>query len=98
MKTIAIAALLAALSTPALAGPIERACLKSDRPGVSRGLCGCIQDAADKTLNRGDQRRAVKFFRDPHKAQVVRQSDNRRDEQFWQRYKKFGATAAAYCS
>ncbi|ARE42131.1 hypothetical protein RGUI_3990 [Rhodovulum sp. P5] len=97
MRTLAIAAILAALSVPASAGPIERACLQSDRPGASRGLCGCIQEVADLTLSRGDQNRAVKFFRDPHQAQEVRQSDRRSDERFWQRYKKFGATAANYC-
>jgi len=97
MKSLAIAALLAAMSTPVVAGPIESACLKSDRPGVSRGLCGCIQQAADLTLTNGDQRRAVRFFKDPHQAQIVRQSDRRSDEAFWQRYKRFGTTAAAYC-
>ncbi|SIO54446.1 hypothetical protein SAMN05444722_3364 [Rhodovulum sp. ES.010] len=97
MKTLALAAALAVLSLPAQAGPIERACLSSDRPGTSRGLCGCIQNAADLTLTRGDQRQAARFFRDPHQAQVIRQSDRRRDADFWQRYKRFGDTAAAYC-
>lgn len=97
MKKLALAAVMAALATPGAAGPIERACLQSERPGASRSLCGCIQQAADLTLSRGDQKRAVGFFRDPHQAQVVRQSDRRADEEFWQRYKNFGATAEAYC-
>ncbi|GAA0294609.1 hypothetical protein [Rhodovulum strictum] len=97
MRVFALAAVVAAFSTPALAGPIERACLGSDRPGVSRGVCGCIQQAANVTLSASDQRQAAKFFRDPHQAQVVRQSKSDRDSQFWQRYKRFGATAEAYC-
>ncbi|MGC9418077.1 MAG: hypothetical protein ACP5EN_03810 [Rhodovulum sp.] len=97
MKRLALAAVLAALCTPAVAGPIERACLGSDRPGVSRGLCGCIQNAADLTLTQGDQRQAARFFRDPHQAQEVRQSDRRSDSAFWERYKRFGATAEAFC-
>lgn len=98
MKTLVFAAGLAVLSTPVFAGPIDRACMQSDRPGVSRGICGCIQQAADLTLSRSEQKRAAKFFRDPHQAQVVRQSDRRTDEEFWRRYKRFGTTAAAYCS
>jgi hypothetical protein len=41
---------------------------------------------------------AAKFFSDPHRAQEVRQSSNIRHEEFWTRYKEFGATAAAACS
>ena len=81
----------------ATAGTIERACLKSDRKAASRALCGCIQTVADKTLTRSDQRRAAKFFGDPHMAQEVRQSDRASDEAFWQKYKNFGATAQAFC-
>jgi hypothetical protein len=78
------------------AGTIERACLASDRP-KTRALCGCIQQAADVTLSGRDQRMAARFFADPHRAQVVRQSDRASDEAFWQRYRRFGATAEAYC-
>ena len=81
----------------ATAGVIERACLNSDRPAANRSLCGCIQGVADATLTRAEQRRAAKFFSDPHMAQVVRQSDAASDEVFWQRYKAFGATASNYC-
>jgi len=97
MKKLALAAALAALATPVVAGPIEKACLKSPRPGVTRGLCGCIQQAADRTLTSTDQRQAARFFRDPDTAQLVRRSDRQSDEEFWRRYKNFGATAAAYC-
>lgn len=92
---LALSAYLLA-TLPASAGPIERACLQGLRPG-SPAMCGCIQDAADLVLSHSEQRRAAKFFRDPHQAQVVRQSDRRRDEEFWQRYVRFGDTAAVYC-
>lgn len=97
-KTILAAALLALSATAASAGPIERACLKSDRKAATRSLCGCIQQVADMTLTGSDQRQAAKFFRDPHRAQEVRQSDRRAHEAFWQRYKRFGETAELYCT
>ncbi|MEP3347836.1 MAG: hypothetical protein ABJN34_02390 [Litoreibacter sp.] len=81
----------------ASADQIERACLKSDRKAVSRSLCNCVQQVADLTLDSGDQRLAATFFKDPHRAQVIRQSDNRSHEKFWKRYKEFGSNAASYC-
>jgi len=39
----------------------------------------------------------VTFFADPHRAQEVRQSDNPRDEAFWQRYKAFASRAENIC-
>ncbi|SFK03558.1 hypothetical protein [Celeribacter neptunius] len=97
-----VAALLSGASAtlsplPAQAGAIERACMSSDRAANNRALCGCIQDVADLTLSNSDQRQAAKFFKDPQKAQDIRQSDNRSHESFWKRYKAFGATAAQYC-
>lgn len=103
MKHIAFAALIAVITLPATApvahagGKIQRACLKSDRAGVSRPLCRCIQDAADRVLSRRDQTLAAKFFKDPQMAQDVRQADNSSKEAFWKRYKEFGSTAKAYC-
>jgi hypothetical protein len=82
----------------ASAGAIESACLKSNRPGVNRALCGCIQNAADQTLSRGEQRMAAAFFKDPEKAQEVRMSKKDRDNEFWRKYKSFGEVAAAYCT
>lgn len=95
-----VLAVLAALvlAPAAWAGPIEQACNRSDRGAASPQLCACIQQAADLTLGRGDQRRAAKFFRDPHAAQEVRQSSRRADADFWQRYRSFGDTAEAFCS
>lgn len=78
-------------------GVIERACLQSDRKAVSRSVCGCIQDAADDTLRSSDQRRAAKFFSNPEKAQEVKLSKSRSDDEFWDRYKAFGAAAQAMC-
>ena len=87
-----------AMSTPAFADVVETACLKSPRDAANRPLCGCIQDVADLTLSKSDQRRAARFFTDPNEAQTVRQSDARRDEEFWDRYLKFGNYAQTYCS
>ena len=99
MKKLLIAAAVMAATTPfAYAGPIESACLRSDRQGASRAVCGCIQQVADMTLRGSDQRKAAKFFKDPHRAQEVRQSKSKSDNEFWTRYKNFGDTAEVYCA
>lgn len=79
------------------AGAIDKACLKADQAG-NRALCGCIQQVADMTLSGNDQRRAAAFFKEPDKAQQVRQSDHASDESFWLRYKDFAQTAEALCA
>lgn len=96
-KSLFAAAILALGASPVLAGPIDNACLGSGR-NANRALCGCIQQVADMTLSRGDQRKAAAFFKDPHKAQEVRQSSRSSDEAFWQRYKNFADTAEGYCA
>ncbi|APX90263.1 hypothetical protein BV394_11450 [Brevirhabdus pacifica] len=96
--TAFILALTIPVALPADAGPIERACLSGGRKSANRALCGCIQRVADSTLSWSEQRRAAKFFSDPHKAQETRQSSNRKDEQFWRTYKSFGRTAESYCT
>lgn len=93
----ATAASFAVISGVAEAGPIERACMASDRGG-NRSLCGCIQQAADMTLSGGDQRRAAKFFKDPEAAHATWTSQSKSDDAFWDRYKSFGQTAEAYCA
>ena len=98
MKYLILVAALSTVPVLAEAGTIERACMSSGRPAASAQLCTCIQQAADLTLSNSDQRRAAKFFRDPHEAQEVRQSDRARDEAFWLRYRSFGETAEAFCS
>ena len=92
----AAAAFFPMMSSVAVAGPIERACMASDRGG-NRSLCGCIQQAADMTLSGGDQRRAAKFFKDPEAAHATWVSQSKSDDAFWDRYKSFGQTAEAYC-
>ncbi|MBM2575039.1 hypothetical protein JQC91_01865 [Jannaschia sp. Os4] len=79
-------------------GPIRSACLGQDRRAATSALCGCVQAAADRTLSAGDQRRSLPFYRDPHRAQEVRQSDRARDEAFWTRYKQFVDTAERMCA
>ena len=99
-KSAFIAAMVLAMamgSSAASAGAISNACMKTDRKAANRALCGCIQQVADQSLSRSDQRRAAKFFKDPHSAQEIRQSSNRSDEAFWLRYKAFGERAGALC-
>lgn len=101
-KMIGTAVLLGAVTlstvpTSVDAGLISRACLKADRKAATRSLCGCIQSVANQTLNKTDQRLAAKFFKDPHQAQVIRQSDRSSHETFWKKYKAFGQTAEAMC-
>jgi hypothetical protein len=92
-----LSAALVPAAAPAGASVIERACLSSERGG-NRALCGCIQRAADRTLTGRDQRTAARFFRDPDRAQEVRQSSRRSDREFWERYKSFGYYAEVSCS
>lgn len=94
---VAVAAVI--LTAPfAVAGPIDNACVRSERGAQNPALCGCIQQVADMTLSRSDQRRAAGFFRNAQQAQDVRMSKSAGDNQFWDRYKNFAATAEAYCA
>jgi hypothetical protein len=97
LRIAAAAAFSLALPLPALAGPVEGACNRSDRAAASRSLCSCIQQAADMTLDRGDQRRVAKFFNDQDAVQKVKLSDTDRDDAFWRRYSAFSDTAQAMC-
>jgi len=83
---------------PSASGPINAACMASDRKARSRRLCGCIQSVANDTLSGGQQRRAVKFYSDPQAAQDIRMSDRANDEKFWKAYKEYGARARKSCS
>lgn len=99
MNRLMIAAAAVVLTTPlAVAGPIDSACNRSERSARSAQTCGCIQQVADQTLSRADQRRAARFFRDADEAQSVRMSKRDADNAFWARYKQFAATAEAYCA
>ena len=103
MKTLATLAVVAALVLPAAlphpaeANVIKRACLKADRKAATRRLCGCIQDVADSTLSRSEQRKGAKFFKDPQKAQDVRQSGSSTNSAFWKKWKNFGVAARNHC-
>ncbi len=78
-------------------GPINSACMGSGRNEASGTLCGCIQAIADDTLTGGDQRKAARFFRDPHEAQVVKMSKTTYDDEFWDRYQDFATRAERSC-
>ena len=102
MKRIILIALVAGLFIPAAptlpdAGVITRACMGSDRRAATPRLCRCIQRAANAELTRSDQRMAARFFKDPHQAQEIRQSDRASHEAFWDRYRRFGSTAQSMC-
>ncbi|MGH1368232.1 MAG: hypothetical protein ACRBCL_06410 [Maritimibacter sp.] len=103
MTKLLFAALLTAVTIPALPTPvqagsaIERACLSGGRRAASRELCSCIQSVADQVLSGTEQRKGAKFFADPHKSQETRQSDHGGDEVFWEKWKSFGATAHKHC-
>ena len=81
----------------ASAGPISQACNNSTRQAATPSMCSCIQRVADSTLQGADQRRVATFFRDPDKAQLVRMSQKRADDAFWDRYTAFGRQAEASC-
>ncbi|WP_134678751.1 hypothetical protein [Paracoccus ravus] len=99
LNRLIIAAAAVALTAPlAVAGPIDSACAKSDRRASNRNLCGCIQQVANQTLSRSDQRRAARFFTDADEAQTVRMSKTVADNAFWDRYMRFASAAEAYCA
>ncbi len=97
MALLAAGALVCLQSLPASAGVIDRACRQSDRP-ASSSLCSCIQQVAEVSLSKSEQKRVAKWFSDPHQAQEVRMSDKRSDERLWERYKIFGQRAQKVCS
>ena len=84
-------------ASAAVAGPIEQACLRSDRQAVSLAACSCIQGVADFTLEARDQRKVAGFFKDPERAEKARAADSKSDEAFWTRYESFGTQAELYC-
>ncbi len=93
----AAVALMVLAPVPALAGPIETACNRSDRASATRSLCRCIDNVAQQTLTRAEQRRAARFFSNPDEAQRVRMSRSAADNEFWARYRAFGAAAERFC-
>jgi hypothetical protein len=98
IRTLGFVLVLASVAGPVSAGDvIRKACLQSGRPAATSAMCSCIQSVADQFFEARDQRLAASFFKDPHKAQEIRQSDRRNHEIFWTRYKEFGAAAATVC-
>jgi hypothetical protein len=93
---LALAGVLAPL--PAAANPIERACLQSGRSAANTALCSCVGSAAERTLTNRQMRDGARFFRDPQRAQDVRQSSRRNDEELWRAWRNFGQTAEAMCN
>ncbi len=87
----------APVAKPFATGSIQRACLASDRRARSRELCGCIQAVADQTLSGSDQRLAVSFYSDPHRAQDIRQSDRDSHRRFWTSYREYTDRAERTC-
>lgn len=87
----------APVAAASASGPISRACLMSDRKARSGQLCGCIQAVADMSLSGRDQSLAASFYRDPQKAQDIRQSDNPNNERFWKKYREYANTAEEIC-
>ena len=78
-------------------GPMQQACMASDRKARNKALCGCIQAVANGELTAGDRRIAARFWKDPQRAQDMRQSDNPRHEDFWRRYSAYGQTVERTC-
>lgn len=99
LNRVLLGAAVLAISTPlAMAGPIDSACVRTERGAQNPGLCSCVQQVANMSLSNADQRRAAGFFRNPDQAQLVRTSKTGADNAFWGRYKNFAATAEAYCT
>ena len=68
---------------------------QGDLDEVEKRLIRAVELRPDSEAYQGA---AAKFFKDPHMAQEVRQSDRARDEELWRRYKAFGRQAAATCN
>ncbi len=79
-------------------GPVAQACMASGRDGANWRTCGCAQQVANRMLSRGDQARAVKFFRDPELAQKARTANSDHARAFWRRYSAFGTAAEQACT
>lgn len=99
ITAIYTAALIFAAPVAAFAGPgsIDHACRQAGRSAATPKLCRCIQKVANDSLTRSERYKVSKWFLDPHRAQQTRQSDRRKDEVLWKRYKAFGERARKTC-
>lgn len=84
-------------AAPMASGPISNACIASDRKSRSRALCGCIQGSGGPDAEPVRPAPRGAFYRDPHKAREIRQSDRSRDESFWKAYRAYGERAERLC-
>ncbi len=104
MKQTAFALMLGALSLPALStaanagGVIADACTTSARGARAPSLCACIQTVADSVLTRSEQQRGAQIFLDPHMSQEIRASASASDSVFWDKWRRFGSSAAKHCN
>ena len=96
LHALALSALAA--GSAGAASMIEKACIGAGREAASPALCACIQSVANQRLPPRDQRLAASFFRDPQKAQVIRQSERQKHKSFWLRYREFGDAAEESCA
>ena len=85
------------VAKPFATGPLQTACMKSDRKARSRALCGCIQAVADQKLTSAQQSRAAGFYSNPQRAQEIRTSDRPVDERFWDVYSDYAGVAKRTC-
>ncbi len=99
MRKTGLTLILIALTAcgPRVTGEVGKACINGGRSAANAQLCSCVQQAANQTLNGSERIRAAAFFAEPDLAQSTRQSDNRSDERFWDRYKVFADTARRQC-
>ena len=98
MKKVLVGAVFGSLASyAAQAGPIDRACVATNR-AANPLICACIQRVANVTLTGADQRLAAQLVRDPSKVQEVRQSGQPKHRAFWERYTAFGDAAVRACS
>jgi hypothetical protein len=79
-------------------GPISAACKSAGRKQATRSRCGCVQAVANQSLSRSEQIRGAAFFKDPQKAQDLRQSGGSANERFWKKWKAYGQEAARICT
>jgi hypothetical protein len=78
-------------------GPVGTACLIHNRGTADAQKCGCIQAAANLTLNQAEQQRATRFFAEPEVLQRIKLSDTAEAERFWASWASFAETAERLC-
>lgn len=96
MKRIVFAAGLAALTSPAFAGPMEAACLAGDVWDDT--TCACIQGVADKTIPAERQEVAAAYFqRKITSQQIAEQHGASFAEELLNSFADFSSEATTEC-